>query len=399
MRFEVTYSKVDQAISSLGDVKTEMEKCQKKLNSIADSSMFKSGSLKDLNGSISSIQSDVNTEVKECNTLIESLTNIRGIYGSMDNGGNGSGAVEGKNNRKNVANKNNVTMSRVKGNGTLTRTGGGDDDEQEETFIDGFIIVDDMSYIPLSDSLRQTVYDEEDGLNNLHDSAKPENIWERLEMYGTAAFTFAGGAIFEELGLTSGDLLMHYYTGGGRDYIYDGIPLLQNSTVNSIFQGHINDVAMACDGNIADGETVTFANSPSTTWQGCPNFITLENGLPQGLNVAGNFNTLCTLGDAEAGIVCQVTRIGDQYCMVYSYYLVDYYDFDSNLLESMYDMNRYGYGTNFMAYGKISGVATWTAGSDTVINVPAAVPDISPYAGLPLFDLSPWQSAEILPGV
>ena len=112
--------------------------------------------------------------------------------------------------------------------------------------------------------------------------------------------------------------------------------------------------------NLADGETITLS---VTGLCGCESFIASGNYLEDLANAGLHANTFTSINAADASIVCEVTRNGDQYTMNYNYYIVDYYDWDKNIMEDLYNLNAYGYANNFLGIGETSGEMTWDAGS------------------------------------
>lgn len=416
MHFEVTISKMNEAKAHISEAKNNVEKSHRILNEAGNSSVLQNGSLKGVGDSVKQLSYNVSTEKNECDALEQSLGAIKLEYSNVDKkiigdsgelhkknsgsrdaavtrggvrprGGNGAGGGGGVNNRVNPYEIVNKMFGLNKGETTSLN------------FETDLMVVDSMDYLPISDfkyAQVYTGYTDEEGvwhapLNSLHDSATPPNgiiDWEAVVWQG---ITGIAGEIASSFDLLAGDMMHHYYCGNGKDYYYDAAPLLQNPTVNLYFQDNVNDVAMACTGNIADGETVIIANSGSHALPGCHSFIETDIPIPPFAYAVMNANTFGSINAADAGIVCEITRDGDQYYMRYDYYIIDYYDYDPGLLEPMYNVNTYGTATSYMSYGKISGTATWNAESNHVLNVPAVSVDIVREPG-DMYDFTPLET-------
>ena len=234
----------------------------------------------------------------------------------------------------------------------------------------GYILVDNMDYIPENQNLYDRLYtspteeyDESgnpiNGLSNLHNSdTAPDDFHALLTALNYIPFALlAQGA-----GLTAGDLLLHFFWGNGNDYHYDATSLLLNQRVRKNFQDNVQDIATASESYIKDGETIIISNSKNNTLPGCQTFLDKDEDDEQIAHVLANANTFATINSADAGIVCKITRNGNHYTMKYNYYIIDYYDFDKDVLRELYDMNKYGEAANFMGYGKITGRVEWDAG-------------------------------------
>lgn len=431
MHFEVTHSKMNEGKGYMGETRARVERSYKMLNEVYNSGMFNGGSFGGVGNSMGVLLQRLAVERNECAMLENGLASISNIYLNLDStlAGNGlmnnvtpdtqldpdmvesitsvysgSGDVPGKNGGRHGGGGRRIDsfsrgrQGRGGGSGGGGHLRGRDSDIPEfrtdyPEFTTGYIVVDDMSFIPLSQDLYDRVYNEENGLYYLHNSEKPEGFWNGLGTISYGILTGTIGGVADAMDLTAGDFMTHFYFGGGEDYYYDAAPLLQNPTVNSYFNENINSVAMSCVGNIEDGETVIIANSRDNPFTGCHSFLD-GNGVMQYIEPVANANTFASINSAQAGVVCEVTRDGDQYTMTYNYYIIDYYDYDPAVLEVMYNMNTYGYAENFMGYGKISGVATWTAGSDTVENYPAVMIGNPGDPSNPIspFDFSPIES-------
>lgn len=87
-----------------------------------------------------------------------------------------------------------------------------------------------------------------------------------------------------------------------------------------------------------------------------------------GFTVIQNAPLIVALNSCDAGIVAKVTKNGKKFTIDYTYYLIDYYDYDKSLLQDFYLMNRYGKWQNFVNYGTYSSKFTWEQGEyNTVI--------------------------------
>ena len=51
------------------------------------------------------------------------------------------------------------------------------------------------------------------------------------------------------------------------------------------------------------------------------------------------------------------------------YYILDFYDWDSKIIEELYALNVYGVSQSFVSIGKITGVATFKKDSKIVNSV------------------------------
>lgn len=185
-------------------------------------------------------------------------------------------------------------------------------------------------------------------------------------------------------------LFMHYLDGSGAAVTYPASCFLQEDNINYHFNDNLSQIASYAEGQLQDGETIRISVDNMC---GCENLVPQsgEDALNIFTNgkisdegfwdaVANGFDGLNTealsaclaFNQADASVVCEITRNGDEYTMNYRYYIVDYYDFDDGCggnPESVYNLYLYGMAHDFMSYGEIDGVATWSAGDDSLNNI------------------------------
>lgn len=250
---------------------------------------------------------------------------------------------------------------------SVCRNGNDGNKTDNRALADGYMLVDSMDYIPMNQKLYDRLYVNDTGevdkkgnpiygLANLHNSAIAPDDFNPVAI----GWKYLPLASFADLAsLTSGELLIHFFNGNGEDYYYDASSLLLNKKVRENFSANVQEIASASEKYLRDGEKIIISNSQDNALPGCQSFLDRDGDIEQFLHIVGNANTFATVNSADAGIVCEVTRDGNHYCMNYKYYIIDY---DKNVLPELYDLNRYGYANNFVGYGKISGEVEWDAG-------------------------------------
>ncbi|MDO5126499.1 MAG: hypothetical protein Q4D54_01975 [Eubacteriales bacterium] len=240
--------------------------------------------------------------------------------------------------------------------GSVVREPSINNDNSTDGLPPGYNIVDNMDGIPMSKELYDRIYGE-NGLAYLHGSETPPDGYDAAKI---AAMYIAGSAVANLLGLNSGELLNNFFFGDGSDYYYDATEFLFNKNVNEHYTNNIESVAAFAEGYLEDGQTITLSVDGL---RGCDGFL---GGDHDEWNAVLHANTFAAINQADAGIVCEITRNGDQYEMTYKYYIIDHYDFEHDILPELYDLNKYGYATNFVSIGEIDGYVTWNSGLDSI---------------------------------
>lgn len=122
----------------------------------------------------------------------------------------------------------------------------------------------------------------------------------------------------------------------------------------------MTELITTCESYMKEDQTIYIANSRYNVMCGYPSLTAEDFG-----TMVINSPVILALNSCDVGIVAKVTKKGDEYMFDYTYYLIDYYDFDKNLLPSYYLMNRYGEWQNFINYGTFSSKVTWKAGESS----------------------------------
>ena len=340
---------IEQLSSELKNVESKLKDVKTNINSM--------GEYGDIVSALNSIIEEVKKEAKCAKEMSGKLDEIGSVYKTTEVK-IVSCSVAGIE-KNGMAKSFFETINKIKINGTAK--------DVDRDMPKGYVIVDNMNHIPISDKMRKRLYKKDTGEvdkygNKIRGYANLNNSKDRPEM---AYVPFGQGLIFVSAAsflqfLTSGELLLNYFTGDGSDYHYDANQLIRNDRVKDNFVKNINATAKACEACVKDNEKIIIANSGNAPLSGCQDFAVNDGFFEQ----VANANTFLAINEAEAGIVCEVSREGNHYSMTYNYYIIDYYDFDEEKKESLYNLNRYGYASNYLGLGKVSGTVEWEAGEE-----------------------------------
>lgn len=263
-----------------------------------------------------------------------------------------------------------------------------------------FIYVDNLDYMPECRALNDVVYydpvvcyripwDGDNypldrngqgicGLANLHNSLDFKTIDDNTnQTFSDIGFTYKAynkWLIYLTLLYQNelyAKLLEHYMENNSEDYNYSGSEYIMIGDINN--NGYINllynlyQLKQECVNVLNDGETKYIATAPDSE------FFALDvlNGysnMNQKLYIGLNYEAFLAVDSANAVFVGECSYNGDRYIIDFNYYILDYYDFDPQLLEELYAFNVYGLANTFWTIGKITGRAMFTKESDIIIN-------------------------------
>lgn len=250
--------------------------------------------------------------------------------------------------------------------------------------LDGFTILSEdeyNDYIPYSKSFYDKVHNDlvyEDGapaldrfgeqiygLENLHDTLDGSKWYENVKhsILAGVGIWIAGVPPIpgqEPLASDAANFLARYVSNVGGINTYNAENILSNSVALENFGDNMAELITACESYMKENQTVYIANSRYNAMCGYPS-LTAEGGW----TLIKNAPVILAINSCDAGIVAKVTKKGDEYTLDYTYFLIDYYDFDKELLEEYYLMNRYGEWQNFINYGTFSSKISWKAGESS----------------------------------
>lgn len=247
--------------------------------------------------------------------------------------------------------------------------------------LDGFTILSESeyeNYIPYSQKFYDTIHSElvlEDGapatdrlgnqiygLENLHDTLDGAKWYSTVGNNMLASIEIFIGAVppipgMESFAPDASNFLVRYVSNVGGINRYYASNILSNSVALENFGNNMTELIMACESYMKGNQTIYIANSRYNVMCGYPNLVA-EGGMTAVINAP----VIAAINSCDAGIVAKVTKKGDEYTLDYTYYLIDYYDFDKKLLRNFYLMNRYGKWQNFTNYGVFSSSIVWNVG-------------------------------------
>ena len=224
---------------------------------------------------------------------------------------------------------------------------------------DNFTIVDSFSHFPDVKTVRDKIvkdvrdYNNQEGIyKNVSVSKEEEKELKGIRFDAKIQYTIACAGK-----LQSGNLLRHYINGNGELY---NIPISGMITTSKNVQDHfVNNVyrmLKACKRSVKSGYTqrIVTAYSPKTG----ENFP-FSNITSSVKTVLTEFDLFAGINDAEAGIICECTKVGGRYKVELRYYLLDYYDFDRRISDEiggvspsqLYRLNQVGMARNFEVRG------------------------------------------------
>ncbi|MDE6253305.1 MAG: VWA domain-containing protein [Lachnospiraceae bacterium] len=200
------------------------------------------------------------------------------------------------------------------------------------------------------------------GLENLHDTLDGSkwyetvghNILAGMGIYITSAPAAPGLKPFAQ---DAANFLARYISNIGGINKYNAKNILGNPIALENFGDNMAELIKACESYMKENQTICIANSRYNVMSGYPNLVDEDWGTR-----LLNAPVILALNSCDAGIVAKVTKKDDEYILDYTYYLIDYYDFDKGSLKQYYMMNRYGKWQNFINYGSFSSKITWKKG-------------------------------------
>ncbi len=265
-----------------------------------------------------------------------------------------------------------------------------------------FIYVDSLDYMPYSSDFEDLVYNDEVtslvswtnkrpvnqygekiyGLINLHNSLdfstsgyKSNNyddietiykIYDKWILY--ASLIQAGGAIFcKDYEYQAAELLNHFLMNNGETYEYDGTAIYTYE-IKRMLLINLYYLKDECIDILEAGEIRYIATEPNA---GLPasSILDKEYFHEQVLSAVINVKSFLAVNDCNAVFVAQCSYDGENYVIMYEYYILDFYDWDSKIIEELYALNVYGVSQSFVSIGKITGVATFKKDSKIVNSV------------------------------
>ncbi|MBD5135240.1 MAG: VWA domain-containing protein [Lachnospiraceae bacterium] len=200
------------------------------------------------------------------------------------------------------------------------------------------------------------------GLENLHDTLDGSKWYETVGHNVIAGIgVYIAGVppipVQKPFAQDAASFLARYVSNIGGINKYNAKNILSNSIALENFEKNMTELITTCESYMKENQTIYIANSRYNVMCGYPS-LTAEDGWTLLLNSP----VILAINSCDAGIVAEVTKNGDEYTLDYTYYLIDYYDFDKYLLEDYYLMNRYGKWQNFINYGTFSSNITWKKG-------------------------------------
>ncbi len=267
-----------------------------------------------------------------------------------------------------------------------------------DTLSGGFIYVDGMDYMPYSNILNNQIYyeqvvftkadgkevfypiDREDqyiyGGINIHNSldfslpgetpvSEYDNIEKLYKKYNDWLFRIY---VFKYSGMISGyplisvpvDLLEHFISNKGTDYVYDGTEIkCDNLKINILH--NLYQLKAQCFTILEEGESRHIATSPDADVAA----LNIEDIMM----AIQNFNAHTAVNSGRAALVAECEFDGKVYKIHFKYYILDYYDWDPFKQLALYNLNVYGLANTFYSVGVLEGDATFTTDPNSEIEI------------------------------
>ena len=163
--------------------------------------------------------------------------------------------------------------------------------------------------------------------------------------------------LFEEGEYQAAEFLNHFLMNNGVTYEYDATSIYTHN-IRKMLHTNLYYLKEECIDVLNEGETRYIATSYNANFP-ASNILDKDNSIKQFLSAVLNINSFLAVNDCHAVFVAQCSYDGEKYTVIYEYYILDFYDWDSKVVEELYALNVYGVSQSFVSVGKLTGVATF----------------------------------------
>ena len=275
------------------------------------------------------------------------------------------------------------------------------DPKEPDTLKGAFIYVDGMDYMPECDDFNDLLYNNMVtnrvswtmqypvdrngeyiyGITNLHNSLDYSSDGDGVNSYSDiktlqqhynkwiifiAMIRTDTGDFLNPYEYLPAELLAHFLTGDGSVYEYDTNAIL-TVDINKMLLENLYYLKDECIKSLKKGDEVYIATSPSPSLP-CSSIMSKEHWVGQTVSAVVSLKSFLAVNDGYAVYVAKCTYDGQRYDIYYNYYIYDYYDWDSKVIEDLYALNVYGICESYISIGKIEGHATFEDPSDPLTN-------------------------------
>lgn len=270
-----------------------------------------------------------------------------------------------------------------------------------DTLSGGFIYVDGIDYMPGCDEFNDLLYNDMVisrvswtmqyptdrngqniyGVTNLHnsldysiegDGVNPYSSIQELRQRYNKWIIFISmiytdtEVVISPFNYLPAELLHHFLIGDGKIYEYNANTILTKD-INKMLLINLYYLKDECIKTMNSGDELYIATSPSSCLP-CSGIMSKQSLVEQSFSAAISLESFLAVNDGYAVYVAKCTYDGERYNIFYKYYILDYYDWDSKVIEDLYALNVYGVCESYITIGKIEGYATFEKSEDDLIN-------------------------------